>query len=117
MGDCMETSFCDLKSKEVINIVDGKRLGHIIDMVFETSCGKILGLVVPGSKCGFNIFKSVEDIFIPYQNICKIGYDCILVELFNQNKCGVNVLKESTTYTTTANVVETSEEKPNATTK
>ncbi len=97
----METSFCELKAKEVVNIVDGKRLGHITDLVFETHCGKILGLVVPGEKSGWNIFKSVEDIFIPYQNICKIGYDTILVELYNQNR--INVLKQ-TTYTATAEV-------------
>lgn len=102
----METSFCDLKAKEVINIVDGKRMGHIIDIVFETSCGKVLGLVVPAQKSGWNIFKSAEDIFIPYCNICKIGYDCILVELYNQNR--VNVLKE-TSYTTTATIQETAE--------
>lgn len=102
----METSFCDLKAKEVINIVDGKRMGHIIDIVFETSCGKVLGLVVPAQKSGWNIFKSAEDIFIPYCNICKIGYDCILVELYNQNR--VNVLKE-TSYTTTATIQENSE--------
>lgn len=100
----METSFCELKAKEVINIVDGKRLGHIIDMVFDTNCGRILGFVVPGEKNGWNFFKSVEDIFIPYSNICKIGYDCILVELFNQNS-KINVLKE-TTYTTTASIQE-----------
>lgn len=99
----METSFCELKCKEVINVVDGKRLGHIIDLVFETSCGKILGLVVPGEK-SWNIFKTNEDIFIPYSNICKIGYDCILVELFNQNQ-RINVLKQ-TTYTTTADIAE-----------
>ena len=97
----METSFCELKAKEVVNIVDGKRLGHITDHVFETHCGKILGLVVPGEKSGWNIFKSVEDIFIPYQNICKIGYDTILVELYNQNR--INILKQ-TTYTATAEV-------------
>lgn len=98
----METSFCELKAKEVINIVDGKRLGHIIDMVFDTNCARLMGFVVPGEKKGWNFFKSVDDIFIPYQNICKIGYDCILVELFNQNS-KINVLKE-TTYTTTASV-------------
>ena len=100
----METSFCELKNKEVINIVDGKRMGNIIDIVIETNCAKVLGIVVPGSRSGWNIFKSVDDIFIPYSNICKIGYDCVLVELFYQTG-RVNVLKE-TTYTTTASINE-----------
>ena len=100
----METSFCELKTKEVINIVDGKKLGHIIDLVFETNCAKVLGLVVPSGKSSWNIFKSSDNIFIPYSNICKIGNDCILVELYSQNN-KINVLKE-TTYTTTASVSE-----------
>lgn len=98
----METSFCELKAKEVINVVDGRRLGRIIDMVFDTRCGKILGFVVPGTRSGFNFFKSVDDIFIPYNNICKIGYDVILVELFLQPN-RINTLKQ-TTYTATAEV-------------
>ena len=28
-----------------------------------------------------SIFKGSEDLFIPYQNVCKIGQDVILVEL------------------------------------
>ena len=60
----METSFCELKAKEVVNIVDGKRLGHITDLVFETHCGKILGLVVPGEKVvGISLRASKISLF------------------------------------------------------
>ena len=78
----MEVSFSDLKCKEVINVVDGKRLGCVIDVIFHSCNGKILGFIVPGAKKGFNLFKPCENIFIPYNNICKIGIDVILVELF-----------------------------------
>ena len=81
----METSFCELKGKEVINIVDGKKLGRIIDIVFETNCGKMLGIVVPSYNKSWNIFKSSEDIFIPYNCICKFGDDAILVRIFVAN--------------------------------
>lgn len=79
----IETSFCELKLKSVVNIVDGKNLGSICDIVLEICSGKVLGFIVPGhrSKCSF--FKHCEDIFIPYHNICKIGVDSILVELTN----------------------------------
>ena len=80
----MEITFCELKAKEVVNIVDGRRLGNIIDMVFCRNTGKVLGLIVPGCKKGFNIFKVENDLFIPYKNICKIGEDVILVQLFTQ---------------------------------
>ena len=33
----METSFCELKGKEVINIVDGKRLGPYGSLVIAKS--------------------------------------------------------------------------------
>ena len=86
----METTFCELRAKEVINVVDGKRLGNIVDIVFCSQTGKIKGLVVPAYNRGFNIFKSGEDLFIPYQNVCKIGDDVILVQLclntFNNGK-------------------------------
>ena len=78
----METSFCELKGKEVINIVDGKKLGRIIDIVFDTQCGKILGIVVPSYNKSWNIFKSSDDIFIPFNCICKFGDDAILVQIF-----------------------------------
>ena len=77
----METTFCDLRTQEVINVVDGKKLGNIVDLVFCSETGKIKGLVVPAYNKGFNLFKSAEDIFIPYQNVCRIGDDVILVQL------------------------------------
>ena len=86
----MEVSFLELRCKEVVNLVDGKRLGHIIDIIFDITCGRILGLVVPGNKNFWNVFKSENGIFIPFEQICKIGEDAILVELYtepaNKNK-------------------------------
>ena len=78
----METSFCELKGKEVINIVDGKKLGRIIDIVFDTHCGRVLGIVVPSYNKSWNIFKASDDIFIPFNCICKFGDDAILVRIF-----------------------------------
>ena len=68
----MESSFLELRCKEVVNVVDGKRLGHIVDIVFELSTGNI-----------WNVFKSGGEIFVPYNQICKIGDDTILVELYS----------------------------------
>lgn len=81
----METSFCELRGKEVINIVDGKKLGRIIDLVFDDCTGKIFGIVVPSYNKSWNIFKQSDDIFIPFNCICKFGDDAILVRIFVQN--------------------------------
>ena len=81
MGELVcEVTFCELCCKQVVNVVDGKCLGHIIDLVFDLKCGKILGLVTPGWRRWF-FFRPREDIFIPWRNVCKIGDDVILVEL------------------------------------
>ena len=88
----MEISYAELRQKTVVNIVDGKNLGHIIDAIFDDSYGKLLGFVVPSLRRSF--FKSQNDIFIPYQNICKIGSDVILVELLPQNAPNLNKQKE-----------------------
>ena len=81
----LESSFLELRCKEVVNVVDGKRLGHIVDIVFDLASGQISGLVVPGDKNFWNVFKSGGEIFIPYCQICKIGDDTILVELYSSN--------------------------------
>ena len=79
----MESSFLELRCKEVVNVVDGKRLGHIVDIVFDLASGQISGLVVQGDKNFWNVFKSGGEIFVPYNQICKIGDDTILVELYS----------------------------------
>lgn len=80
----MEISFCKLKCKEVVNVCDGKNLGNITDIIFDTCCGRILGIIVPIEKGFFNFFKSRNDLFIPYNRICKIGKDIILVDIIMQ---------------------------------
>ena len=87
----METSFLELKTKQVINTVDGKCLGRITDIIFDIACARALGFVVPqpNSAGFFGLFKGNKDLFIPFDCVCKIGVDVILVELYideNPNK-------------------------------
>ena len=74
----MEVTFNNLRSKEVINLYDGKRLGKIIDVVFSKDDGRVVGFVLPAIK---KVFKKNDDIFIPLELIRKIGDDVILVKL------------------------------------
>ena len=70
----------ELRTKEVIDIRDGKRLGRVMDLEFCAVDSRITALVVPaetsflqslrGEKCG---------MVIPWQNINRIGDDVILV--------------------------------------
>ena len=70
----------DFKHKEVINIVDGRRLGFVQDVTANLGTGIITSIIVPGSNKLFNVFGG-NDIVIPWQNIKCIGEDVILVEV------------------------------------
>ena len=79
----METSFLELKCKQVVNLVDGKALGRIIDIVLDLKSNKVLGLIVPSPTSGWlACFRAGKEIFIPIDCVCKIGVDVILVELY-----------------------------------
>lgn len=91
----MEITFSTLRSKEIVNLYDGKRLGRIIDISFEKESGRVLGFIVPGIK---KIFKKCEDIFIPLELIKKIGEDVILVKL--------SPMEQSTQIIKNAKIVE-----------
>jgi len=70
----------DLKVKEVINIIDGKRLGVITDIEIDVESGKLTSIVVPGNGKFLGLFGRNEDVVIPWDKISKIGFDVILVE-------------------------------------
>ena len=78
----METSFLELRCKEVVNVVDGRKLGHIVDVLFNLENGCMSGIVVPGEKSFWNVFKNGTELFIPLSQIVKVGEDAVLVELF-----------------------------------
>lgn len=75
----------------VINVVDGKALGRIVDIVFSRESSKVIGVVVPGDK-GFRLWGKKNDLFVPYDKIIRIGIDVVLVELrpMNAYKCHDN---------------------------
>lgn len=79
----MEFSFLELRDKEVVSILSGKRLGHVCDLVFEYGSGRVLGLVVPGEK---KFLRKVDDVFIPLTLVERIGDDCVLVRLETEEK-------------------------------
>lgn len=72
----MDISYNELKNKEIVNLCDGTKMGHVVDVVFDSENGKVLGLVAPGEK---RIFKKTEDVFIPLEKVRRIGDDVILV--------------------------------------
>ncbi|MGN1200766.1 MAG: YlmC/YmxH family sporulation protein [Candidatus Caccovivens sp.] len=92
----MDTSFLELRCKEVVNIVDGRRLGHIVDVVFNLESGCVLGVVVPGEKSFWQCFKGGAELFIALSQIVKVGEDAVLVELFAQNSTAPYIMGTDT---------------------
>ena len=70
----------ELRTKEVIDVQDGRRLGKVMDLEFSVEDSRITALVVPsetsflqslrGEKCG---------LVIPWEAVRRIGDDVILV--------------------------------------
>ena len=78
----MQEKGLDFKHKEVINITDGRRLGYVQDVCADLETGNITHIIVPGSGNKLmNIFKTNNEISIPWKNVKCIGEDLILVEL------------------------------------
>ena len=76
----------DLKLKEVINVIDGKRMGNITDIEIDVETGRLTAIVVPGIGKFLGLFGRNEDVVIPWDKISKIGMDVILVEAGNFNE-------------------------------
>ena len=77
----MDGKGLDFKHKEVVNIVDGKRLGFVQDVTADLESGVITSIIVPGNSKLLNLFAGNNDIVIPWQDIKCIGEDIILVEI------------------------------------
>lgn len=71
----------DLRHKDIVNVLDGRRLGFIRDVDIDVQAGKIRSVVVPGEAGFFSIFTHGDDTVIPWEQIKRIGVDVILVEL------------------------------------
>jgi YlmC/YmxH family sporulation protein len=71
----------DFQTKEVVNILDGKRLGQIADLEIDLRHGRVEAIVVPGPGKFLGFFASGNDYVIPWRNIVKIGKDVVLVRL------------------------------------
>lgn len=75
----------ELRDREVINIVDGRKLGTICDLDIDLETGRIAAVIVPGGGRLYSLFGGGRDYVISWENIVKIGIDTILVEISYRN--------------------------------
>ncbi|QHW30362.1 YlmC/YmxH family sporulation protein [Paenibacillus rhizovicinus] len=71
----------DFQTKDVINIVDGRKLGQVSDLELDLRQGRIDSIVVPSYSRFFGMFGNGTDVIIPWRNIVKIGTDVVLVRI------------------------------------
>jgi YlmC/YmxH family sporulation protein len=69
----------EFQAKEVVNVEDGRLLGHIGDLDINVATGKIEHLIIPGTGKMLGLLGRESDVIIPWQNIVRIGTDVILV--------------------------------------
>ncbi len=70
----------DLQNKDVVNLVDGKKVGNIIDVSIDLD-GRMAELIVEKSKFFVSMFSNKNEIGIKWSQIEKIGEDVILVKI------------------------------------
>ena len=70
----------DLQHKEIVNIVDGKRVGIIIDVIVDEK-GSITSLVLDDRR-GRKFSR--EEYNVMWNQIVKIGDDIILIDTRNK---------------------------------
>ena len=82
-GVFLVLSVNDLKTKEVINVSDGARLGFVSDVEIDLKSGRVTSLLVPGAYRLMGFLGRDEDIVIKWENIKKIGDDIIIIDNIN----------------------------------
>lgn len=76
----MQVRLRELRQKEVINILDGVRLGFVSDVDVRAPEGQVLAITVNGPARFFGLFGRGEEYYIPWETIQRIGDDIILIE-------------------------------------
>jgi YlmC/YmxH family sporulation protein len=70
----------ELQMKEVVSIVDGKRLGFIIDLEIDVKTGRVVSLILADQEAKGGLFGKTEEVHVLWNQIIRIGADVILVK-------------------------------------
>ncbi|NPV73169.1 MAG: YlmC/YmxH family sporulation protein [Pelotomaculum sp.] len=73
----------DFGLKDIVNLVDGARLGPVKDVHIDLETGRVLSLVLSGGRKYFGLLRAGKDVVVPWEKIKKIGVDTVLVEVEN----------------------------------
>ena len=69
----------ELRHKDLVNTVDGSRMGYIRDIELDLTTGKISALILPAQASALSrFFGRGDEQAVPFEQIDKIGLDVIL---------------------------------------
>lgn len=71
----------ELRSKDVINVVNGENLGRIDDLQMNAQTASVTALILYGRPRLWGIFGQRDNCIIDFRQIRLVGKDVILVEL------------------------------------
>ena len=69
----------DLQNKDVINMLNGEKIGNVIDAEISEDTGNILKLIIYSKRGFLKNIRGSDDFEIKWSEIKKIGEDVILV--------------------------------------
>lgn len=71
----------ELGLRDMVNLIDGAKLGSIKDVHINTETGQVEALVLSSGKRLLGLFRAGKDVVIPWEKVRKIGIDTVLVEV------------------------------------
>lgn len=75
----MKYTLNDIRSKEVINIRSGSKIGYVDDIEFDAESLTVKSLIIYGRGRFLGLFGRDDDVVIKCRDIEIIGTDTILV--------------------------------------
>ena len=76
----MNERFSCFRSREVICISTGGRLGYVSDAEIDLSTGEVKDLIIPGRLRFFGLLGREDDYILPWSSVRRFGGDFILVD-------------------------------------
>ncbi|WP_258360857.1 YlmC/YmxH family sporulation protein [Moorella sulfitireducens (nom. illeg.)] len=73
----------ELMGKEIINLYDGSRLGHIgdADLILDLAGGTIAAIILPVKGRWLSLFGARQEMVIPWEAVQKVGSEVVVVSL------------------------------------
>lgn len=71
----------EIQNKDIISIIDGKKIGNIIDIKIDVSTGMITRLILENKGIMNRFISGQNETEITWSQITKIGEDVILVNM------------------------------------